>query len=78
MGCRVELTDVEHIALVLEDGGLVVINIKVVGSREQCHDRRESSRPGLAVHTIAKDANQTRRAGLRKLHTLHPAPRAHE
>lgn len=52
MWARVELSDVQDVALVLEDGSFVVVDIKVVGRREEGHDRREPCRPSLAVHTV--------------------------
>ena len=35
MRTRVELSNIQDIALVFEDSGLVVVNIKVVGRREE-------------------------------------------
>ena len=50
---RVELTNVQHVALVLEDSGLVVIHIEVVWRGEEGHDGREASGPGLTVHAVS-------------------------
>lgn len=52
MRARVELPNVQDVAFVLENSGLVVVNIQVVGCREEGHDRREPRRPRLAVHTV--------------------------
>lgn len=54
MGSAIELSNVEDITLVLEDGRLVVVTIEVVGAREEGHDGRETCRPRLSVHPIAK------------------------
>jgi hypothetical protein len=48
----VELANVHDVVLVLEDRSLVVVDVEVVGSREDGHDRGESSRLGLAVHPV--------------------------
>lgn len=49
---RVELTDVEHVALVFQDGGLVVIDIKVIRSGEEGHDGGEARGSSLPVHPV--------------------------
>ena len=52
MWCRVELPDVEDIALVLQDSGFVVVDIEVVRGAEDGHDAGEAGSSGLAVHAI--------------------------
>ena len=49
-----ELTNVHDIVLVLQDSSLVVVNIKVVGRREDGHDRWESGRACLSVHSVTR------------------------
>ena len=48
----VELANVHNVVLVLQHGGLVVVNVEVVGRGENGHNTRESGRPGLAVHAV--------------------------
>lgn len=48
----VELSDVHDIVFVLENGGLVVVDIEVVGCREDGHDTGESSCSGLSIHSV--------------------------
>ena len=49
----VELPDVHDITFVLEHRSFVVIHVKVVGGREDGHDRGEASRLCFAVHAIS-------------------------
>ena len=49
----VELSNVHNIVLVLQHSRFVVVDIEVVGSAEDCHHTRESSRPRLPVHAIS-------------------------
>ena len=49
----VELPDVEYIALVLENGSLVVVYVQVVRSGEEGHHGRETGGPSLPVHAIS-------------------------
>ena len=48
----VELANVQYITFVLQDRCLVVVDVEIVRSGEKSHDRRETSSPGFAVHTI--------------------------
>ena len=48
----IELSNVHNIVLVLQDRSLVVVDVKVVGCAEDCHDARKASRPRLSVHAI--------------------------
>ena len=48
----VELADIENVALILENGSLVVVDIKIIGCREQSHDRWEARGSCLAVHAV--------------------------
>lgn len=50
----VELSDVHHVALVLQDSRLVVVHVEVVRGAEDSHDGREACRLGLAVHAISQ------------------------
>lgn len=54
MGGTVELPDIQHITLILEDRCLVVVTIEVVRTREEGHDGWEACRPRLSVHPIAE------------------------
>ena len=54
MGGAIELSDIEDIALVLEDSRLIVVTIEVVRTREEGHDGWETCRPRLSVHPVAK------------------------
>ena len=49
----IELSDIHDIVLVLEDCGLVVIDIEVVWSGEDSHDGWETGGACLAVHAVA-------------------------
>lgn len=49
----VELADVHHVVLVLEDGCLIVVHVEVVGRREDGDQRREARVLRLLVHAIA-------------------------
>ena len=49
----VELPDVHDVALILQHGRLVVINVKVVRSGEDGHDGGEACCFGFAVHAVA-------------------------
>ena len=59
MWCRVELPDVEDIALVLQDSGLVVVDIEIVGCGEEGHYGREASCPCLTVHAVSVGDEQS-------------------
>lgn len=48
-----ELSDVHDVILVLEDSGLVVVDIKIIGCAEDGHDTREAGRPSLPIHSVA-------------------------
>lgn len=50
----VELADVHHVVLVLENGRLVVVNVEVVGRREDGDQRREARVLRLLVHAVSK------------------------
>lgn len=54
MRSAVELPNVHDIALVLEHGRFVVVDVEVVGGREDGHDRGEACRFRLAIHAIPK------------------------
>lgn len=79
----VELSDVHDVGLVLEDGGLVLVNVEVVGSREERHDGREASRLCLAVHAVLRRGDHRmvrtcRGAEAEGVDVLQsPVPRAH-
>ena len=53
MRSAVELPDVHDIILVLQDRGLVVVDIEIVGRTEDGHDAREAGRPCFSVHAVA-------------------------
>ena len=55
----VELADVHHVVLVLEDGSLVVVHVQVVGRREYGDQRREARVLRLLVHAVAACARIT-------------------
>jgi hypothetical protein len=50
--CHTKLSDIHDVVLVLQNCGLVVVNVKIIGRAEYGHDARESRRPGLAIHPI--------------------------
>lgn len=52
MRSTIELSDIQDITLVLQNSGLVVIDIKVVRSGKESHDGRETGGPSLSVHTV--------------------------
>ena len=49
----IELTNIHNVILVLENGSFVVINVEIIGSGKDCHDRRESSRFCFTVHSVS-------------------------
>ena len=49
----VELPDVHHVVFVLEHGGLVVVDVEVVGRAEDGHHAGEAGRARFAVHAVA-------------------------
>jgi hypothetical protein len=49
----IELSDVQYVRFILEDCSLVVIHVKIIWSREKCHDGWETCRAGLPVHTVS-------------------------
>ena len=52
-GILTKLTNVHDVVLVFQNGSLVVVDIQVVWSTEDCHDTREAGGPGLAVHAVS-------------------------
>ena len=48
----VELSNVHHVVLVLQDRRLVVVDVEVVGRREDGDERREPRSLALAVHPV--------------------------
>ena len=53
MWCAIELSDVHHIVLVLQDRGFVVVYVEVIRGAEDGHDTWEACRPSLSVHPVA-------------------------
>lgn len=51
-GKHTELSNVHDIVLILQDSSFVVIYVKIVWCAENGHNTRESSSPGLPVHSI--------------------------
>lgn len=66
----VELTNVHDVGLVLENGSLVRVNVKVVGSGEDGHDRGEASSLGLLVHAVTCVLSLVRTDNREKIVTL--------
>lgn len=52
MRSAVELSNVHDVVLILQNSGLIVVNIEVVGGRENGHDTGETSGSGLAIHSV--------------------------
>lgn len=52
MGGTIKLSDIHDITFILEDGGLIVVDIKVIRCGKDGHHGRETSRFCLAVHAI--------------------------
>ena len=48
----IKLSNIHDIVLIFENGGFVVVDIKVIRSTKDCHDTWESRSPGLSVHPI--------------------------
>ena len=63
MRCAIELPDIHHVALVLEDRCLVVVHVEVVGRREDGHDGGETRGFGFAVHSVSGDDISTAATG---------------
>lgn len=53
MRSAVELSNIHDIVLVLQNGGLVVVDVEIVGSRENGHNTGETRGSRLAIHTVA-------------------------
>jgi hypothetical protein len=53
MRAAVELSDVQYVALVLKDCGLVVIYVQVVRRAEDRHHRWEACGASFTVHAVA-------------------------
>lgn len=49
----VKLSDIHDVVLILEDCGLVVIDVEVVWSGEDSHDGWESGSAGFSVHAVS-------------------------
>jgi len=49
----VELPDVDDVVFVFHDGSFVVVSIQIVGSTEQCNQRRKTCFLVSSVHTVA-------------------------
>ena len=52
-GWQSHLSDIHHVVLVLEHGGLVVVDVQVVGGREDGDQRGETRSLTLSVHSVA-------------------------
>lgn len=73
----VELPDVHHIALVLQDGCLVVVDVQIVRSTEDSHNRWKAGRLCLPIHPIPTHKGQEAILKLNFYLTRHPVLRAH-
>ena len=49
----IKLSNIHHVVLVLQDGSLVVVDVKVIRSAEDGHHTGKASRPCFAVHSVA-------------------------
>ena len=74
----VELPDVHHIALILQDGRLVVVDVQIVRSTEDSHNRWEAGRLRLPIHPIPTHKGQKEILTLNFYLTRHPVLRARE
>jgi hypothetical protein len=54
----IELPNVHDIALVLENGSLVVVDVKIVGCTEYGHDGRKARCLGFPVHAVSNISNE--------------------
>ena len=54
MGSAIELADVEHVRLVFEDRGFVIVYVKVVWRGKERHDGWETGCACLAVHPVPR------------------------
>ena len=57
MGRTIELADVHDVALIFEHSCFVIVDVEVVGSGEDGHNRWEACRFGLAIHAIPRCIN---------------------
>lgn len=53
MRCAIELPDVHDVVFVLEHGCFVVVDVEIVGCRENGHNRREARGLCFAVHAVS-------------------------
>lgn len=74
----VELPDVHHIALILQDGRLVVVDVQIVRGTEDSHNRRETGRLRLPIHPIPIHKGQKEILMLNFYLTRHPVLRVRE
>jgi hypothetical protein len=51
--CAVKLTNIHNIVFIFENGGLVIVHIEIVGSREYGHDGREAGSLAFSVHSVS-------------------------
>jgi hypothetical protein len=49
----VELSDIHYVAFIFQNGGFIVIDVKVIGCRKDGHDRRKARCSRLSIHSIA-------------------------
>ena len=79
----IELTNVNDVVLIAENGTLVVIRVKVVGGREEGDHGGEARLVVLTMHPVAMTEASIGRLGLQRRrrqnvkHTQHPEPREH-
>ena len=50
--CAIELSDVHHVILVLQNCGFVVVHVEIVRCAEYGHETRDTRRPSLPVHPV--------------------------
>ena len=74
----IELPDVHHIALVLQDCRFVVVDVQIVRGTEDSHNRWEAGRLRLPIHPISIHKHQKEILMLGFYLTRHPVLRARE
>ena len=52
MWCAVELSNIHHVVLVLQDRGFVVVYVEVIGCAKDGHDTWEARRSSLPIHPV--------------------------
>jgi hypothetical protein len=54
MGCTIKLSDIQNVALILQDSSFIVVYIEIVRGGEEGHHRWKACSPGFPVHSVTR------------------------